>query len=751
MTKFLKGRTYVVLSKWCYPFGGGEEFLLQTMQWAHRLGMHCYWIAFTNGKNENFTRFETVKMPFGTLINLPGGVDEEVIRDWLYLLSPDIVHHQGHLRETFFNPCNRLRIEFVTGFHFWHGAVILDPNTRNIDILENADKHKTDPEIERLWEEDRCNYYTVTRFVSNCINRITGLRIKDQIFASSSYEKCKINYFKPENNRYVTLINTHQFKGGDLLLKLMEKMKHVSFLGVMTEHESDKLDKALVEEANSRKPDEASCTMMERVNNPTLIYQQTKIIIQPSMVDETFCRTANEAMMNGIPIITSGQGNLKHIVGDGGLIIPVDDVDGWVNAVNRLYTDTEYYQEMSQKSLDAYRNFSERTAEKQFRKVTERVVRKSKEMNIMIFTPWCDQGLGIQSRNYANILKNSDYNVFIFALKPYNKDTCLELQRDPEEWVMEHIYYSGNDRESVKDSEIIGFINKYNIGKCLLPETCWFRVFEVAKLLRKLNVKCYAIPNIEIVRKDEIYKHTYFYKILCNNRLCEKIFNQHGITKTDYIGYGIPTAMVKKNINDLDMMKFLFVGGCNAFSRKHILSICEAFEAAAERCDNIHLTCTIQLTNSLEVDDVEKINYYSKHDKIDIISEHLPYSRIVQYYHESHVSVQVSKHEGLGLGFYEAVNTCTPVISLNTAPHNEIILDSVNGWLVDCFYKPMTDNKDPIFDSAYFNPSLLTSKIVDIATNFKEDYPRLQKRLVRDYNRRLHIGQFRERFLDAIH
>jgi hypothetical protein len=57
------------------------------------------------------------------------------------------------------------------------------------------------------------------------------------------------------------------------------------------------------------------------------------------------------------------------------------------------------------------------------------------------------------------------------------------------------------------------FIKKNNIGKCIIPETCWYRIFQMAKLMRDNNVNCYAIPNIEIVRKDEIVKHKYFYKI----------------------------------------------------------------------------------------------------------------------------------------------------------------------------------------------------------------------------------------------
>jgi len=53
---------------------------------------------------------------------------------------------------------------------------------------------------------------------------------------------------------------------------------------------------------------------MERCEEPKEIYKKTKILLAPSLCDETFFRTVNEAMMNGIPVITTGQGNITYLV-----------------------------------------------------------------------------------------------------------------------------------------------------------------------------------------------------------------------------------------------------------------------------------------------------------------------------------------------------------------------------------------------------------------------------------------------------
>lgn len=167
---------------------------------------------------------------------------------------------------------------------------------------------------------------------------------------------------------------------------------------------------------------------------------------------------------------------------------------------------------------------------------------ESSAFNVAFFSPWCDQGLGIQCRRYINILEMSKtkFTTSVFAFRPYVSEgkPMTELhQKDPAEWVHPRVYYSPNVREKVLDQEIIEFIRKFKVGKVVFPETCWFRVFEMANLLKKLGVKVFAVPNIEIVRRDEIAKHRHFYRILCNSRFCEKVFVDNGFKNTNYIGY----------------------------------------------------------------------------------------------------------------------------------------------------------------------------------------------------------------------
>jgi glycosyltransferase involved in cell wall biosynthesis len=745
MMDIIGGRVYLIVTYWGYPFGGGEEFMYDTMEWASTNGMLCYWLSFVDGKTgKNYDETNIISTEHGTMINIDGGFDIQKLSNWIYLIRPDIVHQQGHFREEIYKATEQLNIEYITGIHFWNGVLLLDEKKRNIDINLNKEVHKTDPEFLRMFGKKRVTYYCASFFVKETIENITGKIINDIIFPSSSSERY---YVKKKKPKYVTIINIHRNKGGNLVFKLLEECKDISFMCVMTEPGSEDLDKNIFDIIENRNINGYSVSKyIQRTQNiKDDVYRKTKIILCPTNVDETFCRVVNESMMNGIPVLTTGVGNIKYLIGDS--CPELKTYDDWKFYLRKLYFDKNYFENISKKVLLKYGESSEKIAKKQFIELFEKIISNGKEQNVCIFSPWCDQGLGIQSRNYYKIL-NKHFRMFIFSYKPYNSDSCFSLQKNKSEWEVDcKIYYSDNCREDVKDSEIIDFCNEHNIGKFIIPETCWNRIFQIAKILREIGVKAYAIPNIEIVRKDELHKHNFFHKILANNIFCKKIMEKYVTIPVEYIGYSI-NGIKKKNKKIKDEIKFIFIGGMNAFSRKNLLDVCEAFLILSHSYPHIKLTATVQMSNTLEVDLINKINRYKNVPNINIIEKHMKYEDIIQLYYENHVTIHVSKHEGLGLGFYESISSGTPVLTLDTPPHNEIIIDGTNGWTIPCHYKKMTDNKDPIFDSAYFYPDVLSKKIIEISN--PEIIKKMIKNLDEDLQKRFKIDYFENNIIKAL-
>ena len=103
----------------------------------------------------------------------------------------------------------------------------------------------------------------------------------------------------------------------------------------------------------------------------------------------------------------------------------------------------------------------------------------------------------------------------------------------------------------------------------------------------------------------------------------------------------------------------------------------------------------------------------------------------------------------MGLGFYEALHTGTPVITLDTAPHNEIIINGINGWTIPCYYKPMTDNNNGLIESAFFDPQILSNKIIEICLD-KEKLGNISQSLFVDFIKRFNSDIFLNRLADAI-
>lgn len=746
-------KKYLNVSYWGWPlFGGGEQFLFDCMKWAHNAGMDAYWICFADAKNNAFEKFNVVNTEYGTIMQISGGFSVKKMQQWIKLINPDIVNHQGLKRLEMVKGCYDIGYKCMTGGCFWNELVHLDESTYNKDIIKNIGKHKEAPEFRQILKYSTC-LYGASYFVNDVIWKVSGVKLDDVIFSSSNLDNCKLLDFEKNSvqQKYVTLINYHVLKGGKILLYLIKNLTNVSFLGVKTEYGSEDLDKEIEQAIDNRNkmPNVAKCKYIGRQDRIKDVLKQTSVLLVASMVDETFCRTCNEALCNGIPVITTGKGNIGYMVENNAIILDENDHKKWADQVEKLWSDKKYYDMMVKKSLIQYEKSSESLAEKQFLGCLNKCLyEKGKDKNVMIFVPWCDQGLGIQGRIYVNILESIGYATHIFSFKTYMAtEDNPRYQKNAKEWAHPSVFYSEYDRENTRDDELISFVQHKNIGKMILPEVCFDRVFEITELLNKYGVKTYCVPNIEICRSDELERYTCFEKVMCNNHYCENLLNDNGVFNTCYISHISLDKRIKfkkKKYDKGDKLKILNLGGLNAIVRKQCLKVCKAFLLAYEKCPNMEITISIQGSQI-----PEEIKDHASHPGINLIIDHLPYSEIIRMYQQSHLSIQVSKHEGLGLGFYESIKTGTPVLTLDTPLHNEIIVQDVNGWWIPCQYEDMKDNPKSLLKSALFEIQDLADKLVEIATDHKKTMS-IIKNTRKDHDKRFNKKIISGLFYDAL-
>lgn len=87
------------------------------------------------------------------------------------------------------------------------------------------------------------------------------------------------------------------------------------------------------------------------------LYSDALAFVFPSFY-EGFGLPALEAMQCGLPVITSNTSSLPEVVGDAGLMLEPDDVDGLCHAVLQLYRSASLRETMSRKSLERSKQFS---------------------------------------------------------------------------------------------------------------------------------------------------------------------------------------------------------------------------------------------------------------------------------------------------------------------------------------------------------------------------------------------------------
>ncbi len=104
---------------------------------------------------------------------------------------------------------------------------------------------------------------------------------------------------------------------------------------------------------------------MANTTDPRKFYAVAKVVLMPSLWNESFGLVAAEAMLNGIPVLGSNRGALPEVVGGGGLLFDIparytpetrdvptaEEVEPWVETIIRLWDDKPFYRQQSERAL----------------------------------------------------------------------------------------------------------------------------------------------------------------------------------------------------------------------------------------------------------------------------------------------------------------------------------------------------------------------------------------------------------------
>lgn len=145
---------------------------------------------------------------------------------------------------------------------------------------------------------------------------------------------------KKNSLEFITLINPVFVKGVDLFVKLAEKIPEYIFVGVGGWTEEDAyLFKQMCKNYKNLK-------YISETDDMKNVYSRTRILLVPSLWEEAFGRVCMEAMLSGIPVITSKNGGLPETLNLAEFNLDTQEPDEWIKLIKKL-GNKEYYNEIS--------------------------------------------------------------------------------------------------------------------------------------------------------------------------------------------------------------------------------------------------------------------------------------------------------------------------------------------------------------------------------------------------------------------
>jgi glycosyltransferase involved in cell wall biosynthesis len=200
---------------------------------------------------------------------------------------------------------------------------------------------------------------STSKFLADYIRQWGGL--ESTVIYMPSYGPGPFPQLGRFDDGFVTMVNPCQLKGIKVFLALARELPDIRFAAVPTWGTTDADRAALEGVPNIR--------VLEPRSDFDEILVQTRLLLMPSLWLENFPLTVIEAMLRGIPVLGSNVGGipeaklgtdfvlpLRPIEGftdqlDGNQLlvplVPEQDIGPWADALRRLLSDRELYQEQS--------------------------------------------------------------------------------------------------------------------------------------------------------------------------------------------------------------------------------------------------------------------------------------------------------------------------------------------------------------------------------------------------------------------
>jgi glycosyltransferase involved in cell wall biosynthesis len=145
------------------------------------------------------------------------------------------------------------------------------------------------------------------------------------------------------SSREVALaINPIPSRGVDIVLAVAERLSNIPFV-LQESWPLDNDDLYVLSSRLTQLPN----VQLRRLRPPGPdLYRDARVVLVPYRVDNR-PRVILEAQSNGIPVVVGDTPALVEAVGEGGVSVPLDDVDAWCRELARLWSDPLRYEQLA--------------------------------------------------------------------------------------------------------------------------------------------------------------------------------------------------------------------------------------------------------------------------------------------------------------------------------------------------------------------------------------------------------------------
>lgn len=360
------GKRVCFFAKFFYPpLGGGEYFIHAILSDLTKQGYDCwgagYCDANSNKPFQSEKRVDWQGIPADQIVVRSA----QDIENYYDREKPDLIITHSYDAPIIVDIAKKKKIKTVLGLHFWRN--ICDVPDNFVNMLDRPlESVKLLTESHRVFFEAD-SVYANSEFMQLAAKRYVDKDIDTVIYPVVNLER---SIAKEKDPKYITLINPDYGKGGEVFIKIAQKMPNEQFMCVGLASEIIPINKSI----NARLNRMANVKVVAKTDDIAAIYAQTKILLVPSLVDETFSMVTVEAMANGIPILASPNGNLKYLLEGAGYLLNPDDIGMWIEAIKFLGNDKMAYDELSKEMKSISSKYDPEIGLSKFRNIVKELI-----------------------------------------------------------------------------------------------------------------------------------------------------------------------------------------------------------------------------------------------------------------------------------------------------------------------------------------------------------------------------------------